>query len=417
MNKLKLIKSFLLVMTIITYLCVFPGCQAYPPRIDTEPPKIEPLTEPGKDSAITIAIPYSNNGNVGKGTGVKSRWYIFKLDEESNLKIFLKIHQYSQDIDMKLYDRYERELERGATTQFTEQIIKELSEGVYFIQVYVYNDKNGSSYTLEVNSNPLPGSSLEVKSSALEGSSKNHPIEIEPYRQMYGEIGIKNDTWFKWYKVNIPAESGISIDLSILKPNRDIDMRLYDEFGNEWGASTGDGQSEQISKVVPPGTYFFRIYLDTNSLGSEYRLKVTIDPIKVELEKEIAETPENETPVSIDAPIVPNDIDIETVIIKDIGVENNRIHLYKINIEESGRYKIHFVPSNGDDLKLELKKNDEVVPITFEHGNKIVPLKLDRGKYMIRVYSERDIEPTTYSLSIKKDPGTAFYPNDEEKKE
>lgn len=253
--------------------------------VQREPIKTIPsLREPGRSSASLVQLHRSVHDKVGKGAGIKSKWYKVRVAHRVKLQISLDIYQSNQDLDLKLYNSWGTEISKSSGSSNSEHISTDVGSGTYYIQVYAYKDNMGSSFGLRVDSESLRSIKKREdqtinlrefpKSLAEFISSNNEAFDDTDY------VGIRNGIKSKWYRFEIKKTTRIEIELDIYSTGNDLDIELQDEAGERVAASTGTGTVEKIDKKIQPGTYYIRVYAVKNRDGSDFKLKVkkTGDP-------------------------------------------------------------------------------------------------------------------------------------------
>jgi hypothetical protein len=188
-------------------------------------------------------------------------YYRFTLDDTANFT--LSLDQLSADIDLYLFDATGREISNSRRSgNASEQIELSLSSGSYYALVAPW-DLAMSNYRLSLEAD-LGGDSL--------GTARDLGI-VEGLVELDDWAGAQDTNDYFRFVLDDPAE----VTLRLGQLNRDLDLYIYDESGNELGRSWWGGNADELIQLeLGPGTYYARVR-PWGSAESNYHFSLNVD--------------------------------------------------------------------------------------------------------------------------------------------
>ncbi len=206
----------------------------------------------------------------GLGIANHEDWYEIQVPAgQENLVVDLEFTHAEGDIDLALYDDSGNEIDRAASVTDDESMDLLVPEaGTYYLNVYPYSG-SGNTYDLRWNALPAPADDNYEPNNTLE-TAYDITGDEQTWLENIDGLGVANDA--DWYKLETGSGfENLSIHLEFAHADGDIDMALYDEFGDFIASSTSIDNNEHIGVEAPQGIYYLEVY-PYSGFGNTYDL-------------------------------------------------------------------------------------------------------------------------------------------------
>lgn len=176
--------------------------------------------------------------------------------------VTIRLNNLSADADVQILDAQGRWVASSARagTQ-SEQMVRSLNAGTYFVRVYQYSGDTNYELTLSAIANDN-----SLASASDLGAVGTTPITVS------NVIG-NNDTQ-DYYRFTVSQPGSVTIRSSVTTTASV--MELFDTQGRSIADSTGGGVPGQIQRTLDAGSYFVRVYQVSSSPDINYSLTLTM---------------------------------------------------------------------------------------------------------------------------------------------
>ncbi|MBN1515317.1 pre-peptidase C-terminal domain-containing protein, partial [Candidatus Sumerlaeota bacterium] len=221
-------------------------------------------------TSATLISDGDTSGSI-TGTQLDDDWYAITLSGDAlGISIQALFEHADGDINLTLYDEEGNIIGSAHSTTDNEYILcVDPSLAGQTVYVQVTGDDNGNSYDLEwheITEDGYEGSSGnndQASAYDLTGNENQNLSDIDGY-------GVQLDD--DWYQIYVgERQDQLIIDLTFLDDMGDLNLLLYDEYGNLVASSSTDTDNEQIIIDMPSEGYYYIVVTGTNS-GNEYDL-------------------------------------------------------------------------------------------------------------------------------------------------
>ena len=330
------------------------------------------------DDAVEIA--------VGESPAVYSDWvgssdrhdyYRFSLEESSQLD--LSLSGLSSDADIALLDSSGNELFESTNAGSSNETIHiQLSEGVYYLDVYAYSIWSETNYDLTVSAtaNNDPGNNLDNATDITVGEDPT------TYSDWVG-ASDRDD----YYRFSLDESS--RVNLSVTGLSDDADVQILDSSGNQlFESSNSASNDETINAQLTAGTYFIRVFAYTSFDNTEYDLTISTS---------VTEDPGNTLDEAKEI-VIGED---STTFNEWVG-SSDRNDYYRFSIDESKNLNLSLSGLSSDaDVQLLDDAGSVVAQSTNSGSNsEAIEAQLGAGTYYIRVNAYLSFDNTDYSLTV-----------------
>ena len=335
-------------------------------------------TDNSLDDALEIA--------VGESPAVYSDWvgssdrhdyYRFSLEESSQLD--LSLSGLSSDADIALLDSSGNELFESTNAGSSNETINiQLSEGVYYLDVYAYSIWSETNYDLTISATAQndPGNDLDNATDITVGEDPT------TYSDWVG-ASDRDD----YYRFSLDESS--RVNLSVTGLSDDADVQILDSSGNElFESSNSASNDETINAQLTAGTYFVRVFAYTSFDNTEYDLTISTS---------VTDDPGNTLDEAKEI-VVGED---PTTFNEWVG-SSDRNDYYRFNINDSKNLSLSLSGLSSDaDVQL-LDDGGSVVAQSTNSGSnsETIEAQIGAGTYYIRVNAYLSLDNTDYSLTI-----------------
>ncbi len=139
----------------------------------------------------------------------------------------------------------------------------------YFVHVYGFNGATNPAYDLTLDGPDLIADILEPNDAQLEA------FYLGMGQQSYADLSIhaaNNDDWYRW---NSPEDGVVRVAVFYSHEWGDIDLELYDRFGEPLTASASNGDHEELEWEVMTGQeILIRVFGANGTTHRQYELLV-----------------------------------------------------------------------------------------------------------------------------------------------
>lgn len=232
--------------------------------------------------------------------------------------------------------------------------------------------------------------------STPEGAEEAKNIDKKEFKEIdeigFEEGGVRDNV--DLYRFKIDTYSEVNITLDQLERNANIDILA--ENGTTLVAQsreTGD-KEENIIENLNPGTYYARVYPETITDKTPYRLRVSADDIKDE--KDSFDTAQ-------DLGVLGWETSVVDKIGQGKGKRRDTNDYYKFTLEETRDFVLNLDQlKRNADVEL-LNSNGDVLETGDNNGRKRERFKsesLEAGEYYVRVFPKGNKDVTDYRLGL-----------------
>lgn len=188
--------------------------------------------------------------NVGYNGDMRD-FFKFEVDgTASNVRIALT--SLSQDLDIRLRNANGTVVAWSVNTGKKSELItlSSLSAGTYYLEVYQGVSNAKSSYALEITSKITPN--IQRRDFTFSGT-------LRTYSQQIGTTNSGNE---HWYRITVPANR--RVDIQLYGMTRDLDLEIRNGSTTESRVIASSRQSgtnmDRITTTLSAGTYWVRVY-------------------------------------------------------------------------------------------------------------------------------------------------------------
>jgi hypothetical protein len=189
-------------------------------------------------------------------------WFYVYLNVGDTLYVDIDFVHANGNLDLKLYDPSEIEIDSSTSTTDDESVSTLADEsGYFYIQVYAGFDVENPSYSMDVT---VSGGGTCTDDNYEQNDTLSGAKTISSGNIPGLEICPDDPDWFR-----ISADAGDTIDVSIyfIHASGDLDLKIFDASSNELASGVSLNDNEQASATVASaGNYYINVY---GHLGAE----------------------------------------------------------------------------------------------------------------------------------------------------
>ncbi|USR90109.1 peptidase S8/S53 subtilisin kexin sedolisin [Phormidium yuhuli AB48] len=200
---------------------------------------------------------------------------LFGMDQNADLELY--IGDLKPDGSVEIGNRVERSTNWGTSD---DSITRSLGAGTYFVRVYPQSNQTDTRYSL----------TFEATPTGIIDQAGNTPSEalnlgiLEGERNFQDFVGTADPN--DYYRFTLAGVRDFNLDLFGMRQNADIELYLGQqkldgswELGNRIERSTNWGTSDDsITRSLGAGTYFVRVYPQSNQTDTRYSLRFNATP-------------------------------------------------------------------------------------------------------------------------------------------
>ena len=292
-------------------------------------------------------------------------WWSIEIVEEGQLKVVVNILQSGQDLDLELYDENKELVTESAEETEIEEMLADVTPGVYYLKVFGYEGENASDYTI--------AGSFESTTAGIENA-----MELNLGSEVQDRIDLAEKDW---WRIAIGDGGELNIVLNILQAEQDLDIELYNEDNELVAESAGEEATEEITVGVSAGTYYLKVLGYEGGNASDYTLAGSLGSFTSRLG---------------DAMEFPLGSQVED------GVGYGEEDWWKIAIGDGGELNIVLsIFDSTEDLDLELYNEDGelVAESAGETDTEEITIEVSTGIYYLKVLGFEGESGSDYLLS------------------
>ncbi|HCP48336.1 MAG TPA: hypothetical protein DIU15_20015, partial [Deltaproteobacteria bacterium] len=205
-------------------------------------------------------------------------WFAIDMNENESLMLDVSFLDADGDIDVQFQDATGAVLASGSSASDNESVnVNATNAGTYYIRVHLFADDGvdvGAPYSIAINEPPTcPSDSFETNQTEANAAS----ISVGAYASL-NVCELDDD----WYAIDAAEGQTISVTLSFLHDEGDVDATLYDPTGG-WavsGTSVTDNEELGPYTVATAGVHTLRVRLYSDNgtvIGNSYDLDVQVN--------------------------------------------------------------------------------------------------------------------------------------------
>ncbi|RMH58166.1 MAG: hypothetical protein D6679_05350 [Candidatus Hydrogenedentota bacterium] len=226
-------------------------------RVIVDPVRPIPEQPTSRENAVALVI----DGPTMRGHVSNGRSYWFRVfvprswDQNNNALVFyLEGADPTSDIDMEVLDESGKRRgfsgkegsrrERSAVHAFPGEIL--------FVRVYPFKRETKNNFSLTAFTRPLL---METRDPS---SGRARRVGLPYHGAAAAGQGVEGSAW---YRIVLPQRGSLAVGIEGKNPANDIDIWIYDAFGNVRARSRADGSRRETSLLenAEAGDYFVRV--------------------------------------------------------------------------------------------------------------------------------------------------------------
>ena len=292
-------------------------------------------------------------------------WWKLDVAEKGQLHLTLNILDPGQDLDIEFYGETGELITESAEETEIEEMIVDVTPGIYFIKVFGFEGESSSSYLLSSSFGSITAGFADASDLFLNS-------EIEDRVDLN-----END----WWRIGVENEGELKIVLNILEAEQDLDIELYDETGELIAESAEETDIEEIRADITFGVYYLKVFGFEGGSSSAYLLSSSFGSV--------AERIENASDFLLNSEI-------------EDRVDLNEKDWWRIGVEIGGELKIVLnILESEQDLDIELyDENEELIAESAEETDvEEIIVNVSSGVYYLKVFGFEGESASDYLLS------------------
>jgi hypothetical protein len=217
------------------------------------------------DDVLTEAQEVSDGIHSGQSCLGDSDWFAVDVMPDELVSLEVLADADSGDVDLRVYDAIGVEITGGATDSYS---YTSSSASTLYVEVVLSSDDEfggGNAYDLSIERVQVqvcPEDVYEPNDSDAAAAS------VTP--GTYSGLGACFDAADDWYAVGVSAGDELTVELSFLTDDADVDMRVYDPFFNEVARSESGSDDEAIvHDALFDGDYLIHVFLWENTADGD----------------------------------------------------------------------------------------------------------------------------------------------------
>jgi len=307
-------------------------------------------------------------------------WYEIALTEGEVLNFEILFTDDNGDINLELYNNEGNILKSSRSTSDNEKIIFLVEEtGIYRLRINSLGSnfiKN--NYTINYSAEPFQ---CEADEFEINNTSET-AATLSDGRYENLTLCSKNDE--DWYKIALTEGEVLNFEILFSDDNGNIDLKLYDNEGNDLKSSTSFSDNEKITFLVEEtGIYKLKINptdssIDNDFLKNTYTINYSAEPFQCETDEfDANNTSETAAPLSYGT------YENLTLCNKD----DEDWYEIALTAGEILNFEVLFTDDNGDiDLRLYDNEGNRLkMSMTISDNENITFLVKETGIYKLRV--------------------------------
>lgn len=251
-------------------------------RIDGGTTCVDDNQEPNDSRERAIALTGPRDFNFLHSCPSDRDWFSIELAEREVLDVMVTFSHAEGDIDMAVFDSNGAIIASGYSTDDNEAVlVRAPSAGLYYVQVYGFDNDIDSDYALSIDILP-PETCIDDNFEENDTRETASPIVERTYRGL-GMCKPTDEDESDWYSIQLDEVDILTATIIFEHDVNDLDLELYNEEGRRLTRSTSRRDIESVEWLVETaGTYYLRVYpyffLPVfDEANSEYDMIINID--------------------------------------------------------------------------------------------------------------------------------------------
>ncbi len=327
-------------------------------------------------------------------------WFSFYIDHTGapGDAVSINFDHFQGDLDLDLYDASGNYISGSSTTDYIETVSLEgLAAGTYYAKVYGYSGAANPYYNLSV--------WAPNQATLDDGYEDNDFLETATFLDLQQQSSLNylailsgDDDWFS-FDMGATGQFGDEVRIDFAGYQGDLDLQLYDAFGNYISGSGGTGDWESISlEGLAAGTYYAKVYGFGGEENPDYSLSVVAPTGGTTLDDRYEQNNDIASATAVDLQ--------QDSYFDNLVIQSNDSDWFSFNLAGTGGYgdevRIDFWDDLGDlDLRLYDASGNLLNSSTSTGDSESISLEgLAAGTYYAEVYGYNGASNPYYTLDI-----------------